>query len=292
MVHTPVSHPSPCGSTASGQNTLQAAMGPQKRFSSRIPRISKKRRMIHEPPEKPAEEWQLLQALQLRGDLSVELETAWNAQAYLEARKIPVELACRLGVVYVVPGMADQWGEWVRPWEDRLIFPLVTATGDIGFTGRLLTHWQCCRDAAAHQARLHAQGHHPWRKTGAGGWFWDPHRLPSSNPVIVVEGPFDRLAILAEGIFDAGEIVALTGMAFQSSWLSEVNAVLLALNHPSASKQAQTQFQHYAAWKQEARVEVARLPAAGGNWSERWRREGAIGLQPLYVDHALLAHGL
>jgi hypothetical protein len=258
--------------------------------SPRMPRSSKKRRVIRETPEKPAEEWQLLHALQDHGDLHLDHDTAWNAQAYLEARKISLEITSSLGVTYVAPGTADQYGEWVRPWEDRLLFPLITGSGEIGFIGRLITHWQSCRDAAAHQARLHAEELEPWRKTGSQGWFWDPERLPSSDPIIVVDGPFDRLAILADGAFEAGEVVALAGMAFQPAWLSRVSAALFAFNQ-SQSREAGDRFKQHLSWK-DVRMDVCCMPARGSSWSERWRREGADGLDLLYADHARLVHGL
>jgi hypothetical protein len=256
----------------------------------RTPRSPNKRRQVRETPEKPAEEWQLLHALQDQGDFHLDRETAWNAQAYLEARKIPLEITSHLGIAYVAMGTADQYGEWVRPWEDRLIFPLLTAGGEVGFIGRLITHWQCCRDAAAHQARLRAEGLEPWRKTGSQGWFWDPERLPSSDPIIVVDGPFDRLAILADGAFEPGEVVALAGMAFQPAWLSSVSAALFAFNQ-SQSKEAGERFKQHLSWK-NVRMDLCCLSTKGSSWSERWRREGADGLELLYADHARLANGL
>ena len=72
---------------------------------SSAPSLFKKRRVLREAAlrEKPAQEWQLLSALQEQGALHLDLDTAWNAQAYLEARHIPLEIAHRLGVTYVAP---------------------------------------------------------------------------------------------------------------------------------------------------------------------------------------------
>ena len=241
--------------------------------------------------EKPPEEWQLLSALQAQGALHLNLDTAWNAQAYLEARHIPVEIAHRVGVAYVAPETVDQYGEWLRPWINRLLFPLVTPGGEIGFTGRLLTHWQSYCDAATHQARLRAEGHEPWRKTGLPGWFWEPQHLPHSEPIVVVDGPFDRLAMLAAGGFEPGDVIALGGQPFQPAWLSRVRAVLFALNRSQSSKEALEQLKQQLAWNGDLRGDVCRT-RGGNNWSECWRREGDDGLEILYGLHARLAHGL
>jgi hypothetical protein len=242
--------------------------------------------------EQQTDEWHLLVNLQAQGALRLDCAAAWNAQAYLEARRIPLEIANQVGVAYIAPQAAQQHGAWMRRWEDRLLFPLITLNGEVGFTGRLLTHWQSCGDAATHQARLRAEGHDPWIKTGLPGWFWDPQHLPRSEPVVVVEGPFDRLAVLAAGGFETGEVVALVGMTFQPAWLSRASAVLCALNRSQSNKEAVKRLKRQLAWNGGIRGDVCRMPARGSNWSERWRREGDDGLELLYVDYALLAHGL
>ena len=245
----------------------------------------------HVLSEKSSKEWLQLCELQAQGAFVLDRDAAWNGQAYLEARHIPLEIARRVGVAYVAPSDAHQHGEWIRPWADRLLFPLLTPGGEIGFIGRLITEWQSCRDAAAHQARLRAKGQDPWRKTGLPGWFWDPQHLPSQDPVVMVDGPFDRLALLAEGHFEPGEVMALAGMTFHPAWLSQVRAILFALNQAQSSKEASERVKHHLAWNGGVRVEVCR-PLHGSNWSERWRREGDDGLELLYAHHALLAHGL
>lgn len=241
--------------------------------------------------EPSTQEWQQLADLQAQGALSLDHETAWNGQAYLEARHISLEVARRVGVTYVASGAAQEYGEWIRPWEDHLLFPLLTPDGEVGFIGRLLTDWQSCCDAAAHQARLRAEKLEPWRKTGRPGWFWDPSHLPSQDPVVLVDGPFDRLALLAAGDFQPGEVIALTGMPFQSAWLARVRAILFALNQAQSSKEASERVKHHLAWNGGVRVEVCRS-LRRSNWSERWRQEGHGGLELLYVHHALLMHGL
>lgn len=238
------------------------------------------------------EEWHLLANLRAQGALRLDCAAAWNAQAYLEARRIPLEIARQVGIAYIASQAAHQYGAWIHRWEDRLLFPLITPNGEVGFTGRLLTHWQSCCDAASHQARLRAEGHDPWIKTGQPGWFWHPQHLPHSEPVVIVEGPFDRLAVLAAGGFEVGEVIALVGTPFQPAWLSRASAILFALNRFQSSKEAFEQLQRQLAWNRNIRGDVCRIPAYGSNWSERWRREGDDGLELLYGLHARLAHGL
>ena len=276
------------------QRRYNNAFHKQEHPRSPNPSRSKKRHVIHEAQHvvcEKTEEWQQFIELQEHGAWDLGRDAAWNGQAYLEARHIPLEIAHRVGVSYVAPEAAQQYGAWIRPWEDRLLFPLITPGGEVGFMGRLITHWQCCHDAAAHQARLRASGQETWRKTSQPGWFWDPPHLPSSEPVVVVDGPFDRLAVLSAGGFEPGEVIALVGMTFQPAWLSRVSAVLFALNQ-SQGKEASERFKHHLSWKDGVQVDVCRLPARGSNWSERWRREGADGLELIYADHARLAHGL
>ena len=56
------------------------------------------------------------------------------------------------------------------------------------------------------------RGLEPWRKTGR-RVVLEPQHLPHSEPIVVVDGPFDRLAMLAAGGFEPGDVVALAGKA-------------------------------------------------------------------------------
>jgi hypothetical protein len=219
-------------------------------------------------------------------------EEAWNAQAYLEARGIPLDIALCAGVGYVAAEAAQHFHEHLRSWEERLLFPLLNAEGDmVGLTGRLIREWQSCCDVADHQKRLHASGQAPWIKVGLPGWFWNPQYLPPSDPVILVDGPFDRLAILATGHFDAGEVIALARTVVRPEWLSKVQSVLFAVRNAHVSKDTYRQLRQHLAWHRIS-VDACQLPSNRRNWSECWRREGVNGLEVLYSSHALLAHGL
>jgi hypothetical protein len=85
-------------------------------------------------------------------------------------------------------------------------------------------------DENAHKALLE-QEHAPkrWIKTNPAGWFgYDPAQL--TERLILVEGAFDRLTLLAAG-FRATDVVALAGTAAQANWFpAQVQSVILALD--------------------------------------------------------------
>jgi hypothetical protein len=145
-----------------------------------------------------------------------------RAQAYLEQRKIPLELAQATGVGYLPATIPDTVLASSKPrrllhrWTERLIFPLSSPSGK-GYIGRSVWGWKAGMDENIHKALLEEE-HAPkrWIKTNPAGWFgFDPEQHPSS--IILVEGAFDRLTLLAAG-FQATEVAALVGTAAQPSW--------------------------------------------------------------------------
>lgn len=246
-----------------------------------------------------AEEGQMLSDLHEQGALRLDRNAAWNAQAYLAARHIPLELALATGVGYLESGASQRYRHrLLQRWEDRLIFPLTASCQPQrmltkGFAGRLLWQWHCCQDEIAHKDWLEHHERTRWLKTNPAGWFWQPQSLPASDPVIVVEGPFDRLAVLAAGGFHPEEVVALVGTAIQPQWLATARAVLLALDDDYGGREASKRIERHLAWGHTV-VESCQPPSdgSGTDWSERYRRGGAHGLEVLYARQALLAHGL
>ena len=105
-----------------------------------------------------------------------------------------------------------------------------------------------------------------------------------------MDGPFDRLAVLAAGHFHPGEVIALGETAVPPNWLCQVRAVLLACARYSSTR-ARTPLTEQLAWNRIA-VEICPLSSRDSHWSECWRREGIDGLEALYASHALLAHGI
>jgi DNA primase len=217
-----------------------------------------------------------------------------RARAYLAGRGIPLELAEAQGVGYIPPEAAKL--PELRPlqkWVDRLIFPLSSPDGR-GYAGRSLHLWQPGMDENAHKARLaaladqeqaaseaaHQRGdylpvlHRRWEKTFPAGWYGLADLAPDSELVMICEGPFDRLALVAAGLW-AENIVALVGSrdGRAGDWLpARVQRALIALDGDEKGQEA-------------AQALALRLPekgiacaicippddGQGKDWSERWR---------------------
>ena len=251
---------------------------------------------------RPSQEWQakereLLHELYQSGAVRIDRAEAWNAQAYLEARGIPIELATACGVGYLEDGAACG-DKLLQRWEDRVLFPLQAldpaSPGLLGFAGRLLTGWQSCADEEAHKELLEVRDLRRWLKTYPAGWFWTPSQRPIS-PLIVVEGPFDRLTLLAAG-FEAEEVAALVGTALRASQIpAQVRSLLLALDGDQGGREAAQRLMQQLQLNQ-VRVECCLASPSpqfrGKDWSALWRQYGASGLEALYAHHALLSHNL
>ncbi len=242
-----------------------------------------------------AKERELLHELYQSGAMRIDRAEAWNAQAYLEARGIPIEQALATRVGYLEAGAAHG-NKLLQRWEDRVLFPLQTldpaSPSMLGFAGRLLTGWQSCADEEAHKVFLEQQKLRRWLKTFPTGWFWTPSQRQIS-PLIIVEGPLDRLACLAAG-FEAEEVLALVGTALRVEHLpAHVRSLLLALDSDTGGIDAASRLHHQLQLHQ-VRVECC-FPSPehmGKDWSARWRQYGAGGLEALYAHHALLSHNL
>ena len=232
-----------------------------------------------------------------QGALDLRCEHAWNAQAYLEARGIAPQVAQQTGIGYLPPGAAQHYGEpCLQRWEDRLLFPLVShdANKQGGFTGRLISGWQCHWDEAAHKAVLQQAGNQPWVVTLVTGWFWvsQPHKV---GVLVLVHGPFDRLALLEAG-FEPAEVAAVAPQGFLpqlENWLPHpVPALLVALAGDQPGQEIVSRLRRQLRFHNVAVEHCFRAQHQGRDWSERWRRYGADGLEALYAHHALLTHHL
>lgn len=236
-----------------------------------------------------AEEWQqqersLLTSLYPR--MQAALATSTRAQVYLQERAIPLEIAQGAGVVYL-PASAlkspdtQAQRHLVEKWADRLIFPLWAADGRRGYAGRTLRLWKPGMDENEHkrlvdeydgQAGKDERGKiRRWRKTNPAGWFGvgSASLTPS---VIVVEGAFDRLALLAGGI-EPYDVLALVGTTLQVDTLPlQVQSLVLALDS-DASGQKATQKLAEEARVAGLAVTMCAMPqdGYGKDWSERWR---------------------
>jgi hypothetical protein len=263
-------------------------------------------RAVASPQPKPPPDWQqeelsALYQLYSTGFLHRMLQHP-EALAYLAARQIPSEVAQAAGVGYL-PAVRDlpfnlrrgSQYRWISRWCQRIIFPLGVLWHDqvlcMGFIGRTLSGWQPCMDENEHKLLIEeedraaqAQGRQPlrrWRKTNPAGWFgYEPAHFDPC--VVVVEGAFDRLALLASGWSPTG-VVALCGIAAQSSWFpAHVRVIALALDADTAGTLVTSKLSHRLT---QAGFQVVHcLPphdALGKDWSERWRKAGEIGIHPL-----------
>jgi DNA primase len=167
------------------------------------------------------------------------LASSGRAQLYLTERGIPVTLAQASSVGYLSRAAWEQapvskeQQELLKRWIGRIIFPLGSPGGQ-GFIGRTLLKWEPGMDENAHKVLLDQPGApRRWIKTNPAGWFGfeTPARL--AEWVVLVEGGFDRLALLAAGL-PANAVIALVGTAARPAWLArcapQVKRVVLALD--------------------------------------------------------------
>ncbi len=209
--------------------------------------------------------------------------------AYLAERGIPVEFAQTLGVGYI-PADARLTGQLAK-WRDRIIFPLGSPDGR-GYAGRSLALWEPGMDEGAHKALLEATPDAPrrWEKTYPAGWF-NYAALATARHVVMVEGPFDLLALVA-GIAD-GQLVATVGTAARMAWLPRhIRGIVLAYDGDGPGREAVAPLAHEAGWAglQVAIATPSPDDGLGKDWSERWRRasyDGVVGPADALLDMEL-----
>jgi hypothetical protein len=220
------------------------------------------------------------------------LASSEHAQGYLNERGIPPAIAHAARIGYLshsawerVPVSAEHL-VLLKRWIGRIVFPLDSPLGG-GFIGRTLLRWEPGMDENAHKAVLDRPGApRRWIKTNPAGWFGFDAPGQLTERVVLVEGGFDRLALLAAG-FPASTVIALVGTAARPTWLvrlaPQVKSVVLALDADDGGK---TAMERLSDEFQQAGLSVALCPPPhdrwGKDWSERWRRLGPQSLWPLY----------
>lgn len=212
-----------------------------------------------------------------------------RASAYLAQRGIPPQVAEAQGVGYLSRAAAemapvpDEQRDLLSRWIGRIVFPLGSPAGR-GFIGPSLWSWPPGMDENEHKAILEGRGVKRWIKTNPAGWF-GPHPSRFAPTLVLVEGGFDRLALIAAGI-PSQALVALVGTAAKVEWISrfapQVKRVVLALDGDEGGQAA---MERLADEFQQAGLAVACCPPPldgwGKDWSERYRRCGPPGCWPL-----------
>ena len=220
--------------------------------------------------------------------LQEELASA-RADAYLNERVIPPEIADAAGVGYLSRAawedapVAPEQRHLLSRWIGRVVFPLGSPNGQ-GFIGRTLVCWEPGMDENEHKSILQSEGIKRWIKTNPAGWF-GLHPSLYASTLILVEGGFDRLALIAAGI-PQQRLVALAGTAARSQWIihfaPQVRHLVLALDGDSGGHEA---IERLADEFRQAGLAVDLCPPPqdgwGKDWSERYRRSGPAGVQPL-----------
>ncbi len=123
-----------------------------------------------------------------------------------------------------------------------------------------------------------------WIKTNPAGWFgYDPDHLARS--LILVEGAFDRLALLTAGLPPTA-VLALAGTAIRLDWFPvQVNTVTLALDADAGGEQATARLIERL---EQAGIHAVVCPPPqdrwGKDWSERWRTMGPESVLPLSIE--------
>ncbi len=193
--------------------------------------------------------WQRAEVAALQAALPVmreALASSRRAQRYLDERGIPLASASAAGVGYLSRAVWEQISpleaqHLLKRWIGRILFPLTSPLGQ-GFIGRTLLKWEPGMDENTHKALLDQPGApRRWIKTNPAGWFGGDALKHSEGPLILVEGGFDRLALLSAGI-PAESVIALVGTAARPSWLRwlapQLKSVVLALDADSGGEEA------------------------------------------------------
>jgi hypothetical protein len=209
------------------------------------------------------------------------LVSSGHAQAYLNERSIPLAIALASGIgflsraVWEQANVAAEQRTLLQRWIGRIVFPLGSPDGG-GFIGRTLLRWEPGMNENAHKALLDRPGTpRRWVKTNPAGWFGFDAPGQLTERVVLVEGGFDRLALLAAG-FPARTVIALVGTAARPGWFvrsaPQVKGVVLALDADDGGK---TAMERLADEFRQAGLPVSLCPPPHDRWGKDVRRIGA-----------------
>jgi hypothetical protein len=143
-------------------------------------------------------------------------------ETYLAERRIPLEVAQRVGVGYAAPG---QWAHVNRDWHrGRLVFPHTNPAGEL-----VSLYGRAVGDAFATPYEKSLKHDH---LPGAKGYFNAEALAGAGEPVTVCEGAFDALALIVAG---APRVTAIFGVnGWRWDWAKEARELIFALDADSA----------------------------------------------------------
>jgi CHC2 zinc finger len=206
-----------------------------------------------------------------------------RARAYLAFRAIPLSVATGEGVGYLPPSTAETRAIYhkngLHLWEDSFVTPTPSPWGK-SYTARSLRLWIPGMDEEEQKHLLKELGSPRILKTGRAGWLWHPQEV--RRAVIMVEGVFEKLALLAAG-FAACDVIAVGSNAANIDWLPvQVAAVLVAFNADDRGRAGASRL--------VAELRCAGITAMsvsppddsqGSDCSARWRLAGQAGVDYL-----------
>ncbi len=247
-------------------------------------------------------QWQCdeVAALEAAWPLMQEELASWRASAYLDERAIPLEIAASSEIGYLscsawedTPVPREQRDVLTR-WIGRFVFPLGSPDGR-GFIGRTIVRWEPGMDENEHKTILEAANIKRWIKTNPAGWYGS-HPSHYAPTLALVEGGFDRLALIAAGV-SPHTVVALVGTVARADWIvrfaPQVKRVVLGLDGDESGHEA---MERLAGGFRQACLAVDLCPPPhdgnGKDWSERYRECGPAGVWPLCEALAMDRHNV
>lgn len=233
------------------------------------------------PPKPPRlKDWQkeevrILREIQAGMERCIDDE---RAKAYLAQRGTSLLIAKAHHIGYIPATLPAKY-KGIEKWCDHIVFPVYHPEHGLQFAARCLKFWTPGMDENEHKALLREKGVDRYRKTHASGWF-NFQALEAATCITLVEGVWDALALIEASLRD---IVAVVGYSLNVSWLPKsLQHVTLAFDgdEQGIDKAQKARDKLYIKGYE---VTISSPPAddMGKDWSERYRRYGRKGLEPL-----------
>ncbi len=204
--------------------------------------------LLHLPKSTP--KWQqdeLAALLSLDEQMRKALIHSQRAQAYLNERGIPLDVALASGVRYLPPAMVNNLEA---------------------------------------QKQREPRRPRRWIKTNPAGWFGvDSDQLSSS--IILVEGAFDRLTLLMAGFDAPGVVALVGTAAPIDWFPPHIKSVVLAFDGDLGGQEATSRIEEQLVQAGiHVRLCLPPQDRWGKDWNERWRRLGPESLRPALEAYA------